>query len=100
MSCTAVSLALYSCYLHHSMTNLLLKSLSSGLMTSKRGGATKKPSSSSRNSYSRSHASRSHASRSQQSRNSRRPQRVIEESSSDEYSQSTADYTADSSTYA
>jgi hypothetical protein len=48
VSMIAIGLALYSCYLHHEMTNLLLKSLSSGLIA-KRRRSTSRGRSSSRN---------------------------------------------------
>ena len=84
VSMICVSLAFYSCYLHHSMTNLLLKSLSSGLMSKKkrshRSSSSKRPT--------------SRESRRSKKRPSRRPK--VEESYSDEYSESTAD---DDSTY-
>ncbi len=86
MSSVALALALYSCYLHHVMTNLLLKSLSSGLMTKKRH--SRRPSKG-RNAYNSNHR--------RKGKESRKSRRVVEESFSDDYSQSTDD---DLSTYA
>ncbi len=96
VSMIGVSLALYSCYLHHTMTNLLLKSLSSGLMagkSNKRGYGGGRSSSNSRGG--RRSSSKGRGGRyGSNGRGDRAIKKIVEESESsseDEYSQSTAD---------
>lgn len=95
MSSIVVGLAIYSCYLHHSMTNLLLKSLSSGLMSKKKKSSSGGGGRRGQSSY---YSKPSYKSSSRQSK--KKTETIIEESYSDEDSLSTADYTADSSTFA